>query len=104
MSEAFDLLEDGFDILAEEFFPCTLTKGANSAKCVGADVVEVKAMMDSGYDLDFDTAVEIKRAYFIELGIAQHDTVSLDDQEFTVKAIQRDKSDPCIRLGLKSIK
>jgi hypothetical protein len=104
MSQASDLLAAGFVQMSTVHFPSTITKGGVPAKCVSTEVMKLKQQMDAGYELDFDCAVELLTTDFEDLGIALHDKVVMDDQPFEVIAVRPDKTDPCVRLGLKNIK
>jgi hypothetical protein len=105
VSQASSILAAGFALLAVEY-PSTISKvgASGSAACVSTEVMKLKEQMEAGYQLDFDCAIEMLKTDFDELEISFHDQVQMDDDRFLVMAIRPDKTDPCIRLGLKNLK
>lgn len=100
MSEFDDAISDGFDA-AVELFGSTITCNGKSAPCVASSQPKSFALRDSGLWETGMVIVEMKRADFTALGIADRSVVEHDGRKFKVFTIDTDPADPCVRLTLK---
>lgn len=100
MGEFFDLLQSGFQEVANEC-GSTITRNSLSAKCVITPFAETLALQSTGLFGDFSLTIEMLRTEQIRLGLDVRSTAQLNSKWVRVVQLDDDQDEPCVRLMLK---
>jgi hypothetical protein len=107
MSEFDDFMAEGAATSMDTIGRVTVRRGTVVVGGVVGSVHSQRRLQDAGVWSDADVALEVERADFVLLGIADRTTIEIEalaktiGRFFYVAGIDPDPHDPCVLLALK---
>jgi hypothetical protein len=100
-SEFEELMEEGFAEAMAVIGSTNIRCGQVTKGCIAAPFKMTREQRDSGFWQEITTTVEVSRADFLELKIADRSTVTVGGRKMTVRTFEEDPHDPTARIFLK---